>query len=256
MLVEHGQEEDIMNQRRIFGIIIVIIGGLFLANSLNIGFDVWDILSDWWPVIIIAIGAFNLVGNGGVRTSGIIIIGVGVYFLLNSLNLINFRIDFWDILVPAIIVGVGLYMLLPKGERRANSNDYIRQMVLFSGAEINCNSQDFKGADLTALFGGMDADFRDVSVYERPAKIDVFTAFGGIDLIVPDDHSVKVKGIPLFGGWSNKANKVMTDTEADIIINAVVLFGGLEIKAKKSNLPTEEYDPNEYEDDNDGYTEM
>ncbi len=58
-----------MNQRRTFGIIIVIIGGLFLLNSFNIGFDLWDIIGTWWPLIIIAIGAFNLIGNGGIRMS-------------------------------------------------------------------------------------------------------------------------------------------------------------------------------------------
>ncbi len=242
-----------MNQRRTFGIIIVLIGGLFLLNSLDIGFDLWDIIGTWWPVVIIAIGALNLIGNGGIRMSGVLIIGVGVYFLLDQLNLIRF--DFSDILFPAIVIGVGVFMLMPKAGKQPVGNDYIRQMALFSGADIHCNSQDFKGADLMAVFGGLDVDLRDVTVFDRPARIDVFTAFGGLDIIVPEDHTVKIKGLPLFGGWSNKANKSIASEEADIIVNAFVIFGGMEVKAKPSTMPTESYE-DEYEGESDGYKEV
>ncbi len=172
---------------------------------------------------------------------------------MDELDLIRF--DFSDILFPAIVIGSGIYLLMPKAGKHPVGNDYIRQLALFSGADIHCNSQDFKGADLMAVFGGLDVDLRDVTVFDRPAKIDVFTAFGGIDIIVPEDHTVKIKGLPLFGGWSNKANKSIASEEADIIISAFVIFGGMDVKAKASTMPTEPYEE-EYEEQSQGYKEV
>ncbi|MEW6457186.1 MAG: DUF5668 domain-containing protein [Acidobacteriota bacterium] len=49
-----------MKQKRteslIFGLILLVIGVLFLIHNLGYRFDVWDIIADYWPLILIVIG--------------------------------------------------------------------------------------------------------------------------------------------------------------------------------------------------------
>jgi len=220
-----------MTQRRAFGILVVFVGVLFLLSSLNLGIDGWDIFSMYWPVILIVIGLFNVVGHNGMRLSGIILIVIGCLFLVETTGIID--INMWNIIVPSMIILAGVWLLLPKSNNRLVSRHYIKQTALFSGASIACDSNEFKGAELFAAFGGIDLDLRRVSMGEdKPAKMDVFVAFGGIDIIVPEGFKVTVTGIPLFGGWSNKTNKSGNTGETDIVINALILFGGMEVKSK------------------------
>jgi hypothetical protein len=43
------------------GIILVVLGCLFLAN--NFGLLEWGWLRQWWPVILIAIGVWSIIDN-------------------------------------------------------------------------------------------------------------------------------------------------------------------------------------------------
>lgn len=223
-----------MNQRRILGIFIVLIGGLFLLNSFDVGLNAWSIIGTYWPVAIILIGLFNLMGDNGVRVSGVIMIVIGCLFLLETTGFALFGLSAWDIVLPLMIILVGAWLLIPKHGAQPSSKHYVKQVAIFSGAEIQCDSEEFKGADVTALFGGVDLDLRGTRVgQDKPAKIDVLAAFGGVDIIVPEGARVKVTGLPIFGGWSNRCHKASEPGEADYHINAFVAFGGMEVKDRK-----------------------
>ena len=43
-----------------WGIILLVIGALFMLNNLGIDIDIWEILGTYWPLIIIAIGVKNV----------------------------------------------------------------------------------------------------------------------------------------------------------------------------------------------------
>ena len=222
-----------MNQRRILGVFIVLIGSLFLLNSFDIGLNAWSIVGTYWPVVIIIIGLYNLIGSNGIRISGIIMIIIGSLFLLETTGFSLFGLSAWDIIFPLMIILVGAWLLIPKSGGQASSKHFVKQVAIFSGAEVACDSEEFKGADVMALFGGIDLDLRGTRVgADKPAKIEVVAAFGGVDIVVPEGARVKVTGIPLFGGWSNRCNKASEPGEADYHINALVAFGGLEVKDK------------------------
>lgn len=225
-----------MNQKRVIGLLIIIIGGVFLLTSLGIITNGEELFNKYWPLILIIIGVFNLFGARGVKFSGIIMILIGGIFLFDSLGYFVNGVEVWELIVPTIIIVVGINLLLPKGKNKPLSKHYVRQMAFFSGADVLCDSHEFKGADIMTAFGGIDLDLRDIQIgADRPAKIDVFVAFGGVDIIVPEGMSVKVTGLPLFGGWSNKAVKAANVNETDILIHALIMFGGLEVKSRLSN---------------------
>jgi putative Mn2+ efflux pump MntP len=43
-----------------WGIVLLIIGVLFLVDNLGFNIDIWDIIGDYWPIILIAIGIKNI----------------------------------------------------------------------------------------------------------------------------------------------------------------------------------------------------
>jgi predicted membrane protein len=101
---------------------------------------------------------------------------------------------------------------------------------MFSGSEIASHSKEFKGGSVTAIFGGAEVDLRD-AMPVADARLDVFTAFGGVEIRVPEGWQVSVKGLPLFGGIDNITAKEQLPENATLLpVNATALFGGIEIK--------------------------
>lgn len=96
------------------GIIIVCIGTILLAGKLGLDWLFPDWLFNWgnmWPSILIAVGLI-IGGNSNFRNpASYILLGIGAFFLLR--NLTGFSIG--PILWPAIIIGIGLWLLLGRG---------------------------------------------------------------------------------------------------------------------------------------------
>src|SRR5262245_10197836 len=80
------------------GMVFITIGMVFLLGNLGL-LDAGSILR-FWPVILIAAGAFKLVESGGdyAHSSGIFWIVIGGLFLLGSMGVLRvaFR-DFWPV---------------------------------------------------------------------------------------------------------------------------------------------------------------
>ena len=91
-----------MTSRVITGLILVVLGGLFLADNLNL-IDVGP-LGRYWPVLLIVIGAARLTSR---PCSGVWLLFVGVLMLLHTLSILPLR-DSW----PLFIVAVGLGMMV------------------------------------------------------------------------------------------------------------------------------------------------
>jgi hypothetical protein len=56
-------EEPMSKQKQeylFWGVILLIIGTLFLLDNLGLNIDLWDIVGTYWPLILIGIGAKNI----------------------------------------------------------------------------------------------------------------------------------------------------------------------------------------------------
>lgn len=98
----------------------------------------------------------------------------------------------------------------------------------FAGQKVNKDDEDFKGANLDAVFGSVSLDIRRANI-EKEAVIKASAIFGGVEIFVPTNVNVKVKSTPIFGGVTDKSlsNK---ENEKTIYIDAFCMFGGVDIK--------------------------
>ena len=100
----------------IFGAIIILIGALFLLNSLGIapipGMSVWDL----WPAILIAVGAWRFTATR--KPVHVLLVALGALFLLGSLGIVPIDIGtYW----PAILIAIGVWHLLASRGRRLSA---------------------------------------------------------------------------------------------------------------------------------------
>ena len=110
-------------------------------------------------------------------------------------------------------------------------DEYIHSNAVFGGSEHTVTSQNFKGGETMALFGGVELDMRQAKISAAGCKIHATALFGGVEIIVPDDWNVIITGTPIFGGIDSKSRrKSDASSSKDVHIHCTVAFGGVEIK--------------------------
>lgn len=79
------------------------------------------------------------------------------------------------------------------------------------------------------MFGEITLDLQDTSI-EKDAVINVSSIFGSTTIIVPNDINIKIVSTPIFGKVSDKRKNNNNDSKITLYINAICIFGGVEIK--------------------------
>jgi len=218
--------ESSNRKRAILGIVLVIIGVVFLLD--NLGFDIelpWYIFR--WPIVFIILGMINLL-SGNPRPA-FIFFGLGALFYLDVFHVLDLR-DAW----PVILIIVGLSFILSKG-RKSNSSgkseqDFFDEIAIFGGTDKTFTSQNLQGGKITSLFGGSKIDLREAKLQEDGASIELFCMFGGTEIQVPDDWEINMDATAILGGFSDERKNVNPKTTGQLHIKGFVMFGGGELK--------------------------
>ena len=200
-------------------------------TDINIFFD------GWWTLFII-IPCFIGLFKENEKTGNFIGLLIGVALLLACQNIIDFHL-IWKLAFPTILVIIGVSLIFKDtiggkvnseirklNEKRNGENGYC---ATFAGQNVNFDGQNFTGADLTAVFGGLKCDLRN-AIIDSDVVINASSTFGGIEIYVPSNVKIKIKSMPIFGGVENKANTKVDENSHTIYINGTAVFGGVEIK--------------------------
>lgn len=220
--------------KSMWGIVLIIIGLVLGLNALNIT-NINIFFDGWWTLFIIIPSIIGLFDEKEERTGNIIALVIGVAFLLASQNIIRFEIIL-KLIIPFILVAIGISLLFGNNiknkvtEKIKNTNkDNLENIVAtFAEQKINKNSENFKGASLDAVFGGITLDLRESNL-EKETVIKASCIFGGIDILLPNDVNVKIKSTPIFGGITNKIRN-NNESKKTVYIDAFAMFGGIDIK--------------------------
>jgi len=223
-----------MNQIRkyLWGIILIALGVIIGLNVLEIT-DINIFFEGWWTLFIIVpcfIGLFEEEN----KTGDFIGLMIGVALLLSVRGMIEFSL-LAKLFVPFILVVIGLSMIfneaikskITKKVNEGKQNGLPNIVATFAGQKV-VKDEEFKGANLDAVFGGIQLDLRSATLNEETI-IKASSIFGGITIIVPKDVNVKVKSTPIFGGVSNK-NLNRKENTKTIYIDAFCMFGGVDIR--------------------------
>ena len=223
--------------RLLLGLSILTLGVVLLLGSAGV-LDSGRALDRWWPLVILAAGVFTLFERPPAFLRGTVLTIVGAVLLLFTTDTLDESA--WDYIWPAAIIAVGLVVLLRwRGRAIGGANgvddDTVRATAVFGGPHLVSTSARFRGGWLTAFFGGITLDLRQAQLDPEGASINATAAFGGIEILVPRGWRVTLRSTPIFGGTDDKTDRSVPppDDAPTLRVDAVTVFGGLEVKHEK-----------------------
>ena len=215
-------------------------GIILLAAAVIIGLNVLDITNidllfpGWWTLFIIVPSLAGVFTERD-KTGSIIGLLVGIALLLWQLEIVDLS-HVWELAVIVILVVIGIKLIVGGTNKKDDatvinvniSSDAPSGTAIFGGKDLNFDGQVFDGAELTAIFGGVECDLRG-AIIEKDCKIKATAIFGGIDIFVPNGVNVKVSSTNIFGGTGDECEH-MPNSPVTIYVEAVSIFGGVDLK--------------------------
>ena len=213
------------------GLLLLTVGGLLFAQNLGLlnTRQYWR----YWPVLPLGLGLFKVLlgASRGDKAFGVLLLAFGGGQLGRVLG-------YWSPgpadLVALSLIAIGVYFVMrglfgrPPVDVKPDSMDWLSGFAVMAGFERSNNSQNFRGGDLTAVMGGCEIDLRQASM-RAPASLDVFVMWGGIEVRVPQDWTVELRGVPILAGFVDKTQAPALATEKRLVVRGMALMGGVEI---------------------------
>ncbi len=214
---------------------LIFLGTILLLDNLQIlDANLGGLFASYWPVLIILLGISQLISLKGIVFGPVIVIVIGAMLLVKTSGVYDYNA--WAILIPFFLIVAGIRMLAGSvwhsKAQKGSADQFINMTSIFGGSTITSRSKSFKGGSVLALFGGGKVDLRNSTADPKGASLDLTVAFGGVDIIVPENWEIDINLIPVFGGVEDKtAQKKSSDEKAPrLTLTGFVMFGGAEIK--------------------------
>jgi predicted membrane protein len=218
-----------LSSQSLLGGVVVLVGLVLLLQTTGT-YDVGPLFR-FVPALFVLIGLYALVTSGLQNVVGpLVLVGFGTVWQLVALDYLRWTdvVSLW----PALIILFGLSILLGRVRPKARTVDGTRMDVvaIFGGRNVRADSKQFTGGEVTVAFGGADVDLRDVVVPAPPARLDVTSAFGGVEIAVPRDWRVRLDVLPLFGAAEDDRPRRETEHETvDLVVTGICAFGGVSV---------------------------
>lgn len=246
----------------IFGFLLIFWGSLQLLD--RFGILEQEKLWKFWPIALIVVGLLKVLSPGQAgRFWGGILLLAGILLQLSHLGYLSFH--FWD-LWPLLLIAIGVNLIWNVmtrsrgGPETESSVSDLNEWTIFGGGERHINSPDFRGGEVLAIFGGYDIDLRKAGIKSPGVVLEAYAIFGGIEIKVPEDWNVIVRGAGIMGGFGDSRTnlpifpvesyperlkeqierRVVEDagsqktedrpTEKRFKVKGIALFGGVEVK--------------------------
>ena len=192
-----------------------------------------------WQMLVILIGIYALYKS---LTKGLILIGVGTYFILPLTGIIQ-PIDIQK-MWPALIILLGIIVLFGSGFNKKHKKKYMSATstlneelfeitAIMSGNTRQVSSYDFKGGSITAVMGGVELDLTNCYLSKEGCVIDLSVVMGGVSLKISREWNIQSEITPIMSGIEDEdqySTNVHIDPAATIILRGSVVMGGIEIK--------------------------
>jgi predicted membrane protein len=245
------------NNNRWVGLLLLLIGAVLLLRQTGYPVPYW-IFS--WQMVLIVIGLFIGIRHRFKDFSWLVMILIGLVFLSD---------DIWpgiglkQYAIPVLVIAVGLlFFLSPRRmcsgraafRRRFNRFGGTQQAAaevptvipyegeksleteidivsIFSGVKKRVLSKQFRGGDVTCVFGGAELNLTNAD-FISPVVLDVTMIFGGTKLIVPANWELRSEVAAIFGGIDDKRSQPTSSVpEKTIILKGTLMFGGIEVNS-------------------------
>lgn len=206
--------------RLLFGAIVALLGIVLLLDTTG-AYSI-DGLSVFLAGLFVLYGLYRFVRSRLTK-----VFWPGVFVLVGSLWLaVEFEVltesaawDFW----PVVLVLFGISVLLGRSGR-----------VVVTHSVRGYVNEDVDGDEVVAVFGNARADLRDAVGSEHgtryPEHLEPVAIFGTVDVMVPEDWTVDVETVRIFGDVEDRRRHPGRDGETDLVLRGAAIFGDVVIR--------------------------
>lgn len=218
----------------VFGIAIIVAGLLLTLDNLVPDHEIFRTAFKLWPLVLVVMGYAKIRSEREQNVGGYVLVVAGLFGLMVTFGFRHFE----DFIGPAILLAAGIFIVTRALQQHRSvppelkdSQTFVASSAIFSGTKRRPLGP-FRGAELTAIFGGFELDTRQSVLEIGSARIDVFVLFGGGEIRVPEGWEVQNQATAIFGGIVDKTPpQALTSDRPRIQLIGLVLFGGVEIRS-------------------------
>ena len=224
------------------GLIFILIGLFLFLRTMDLALPEW-VFS--WQLLLIVIGCILWTGSKFRNWGGLIVMLVGTVFFAKDYLMLSY--DLTRFIWPAIFVIVGMAIIFGKRQESSmkkdrrvmppstSSEDFIESTVIFSGENRAVVSKEFKGGNVTAIFGGADYNLIQSDFKDR-VEFEVTCIFGGVEIVLPTNWDVRIEmDTVIMGGVTDKRPVELlsnaSSSEKIFVLKGTCIFGGVEIRS-------------------------
>jgi len=193
--------------RRIFwGLMLAALGVVWLLKNLGLTtYDFGDVLSQYWPCILIFFGVVGSLqvlsanpGRGilwGSVILNVLIALLGVALLGNINGWYYVNVDFFvRLIVPVLLLLLGLSLLRGSVQRPGARTLW----AVMGGPRYTLGQWD--DLSVISVMGGQKVDLTQAGIPMKDVIIDVYAVMGGADIFLPDTVTVECQWTGALGG--------------------------------------------------------
>ncbi|MDP2891560.1 MAG: DUF5668 domain-containing protein [Bacillota bacterium] len=210
-----------------FGILIVLIGVVFLLNAVGAIHFQFD---TWWPLILIVIGLPVLIVGPG-RFFALILVYLGGWFLCEKNGWLptNMAGLFWPILI--ILFGIAvIYSVIRRKNKKEDKREKFECAGSFCEVDMKNTSEAFKEGKASAVFGAVKLDLSSAHAESSEVKLTLEAVFGALEVVVPKDWEVHVSGALVLGAIQNKSSFQPAEKKVTANANCSGFMGAITIR--------------------------
>ncbi|HXC06868.1 MAG TPA: LiaF domain-containing protein [Bacteroidia bacterium] len=241
------------------GIIIIGVGVILLMRQMGTLFPAWLFT---WQMAVIVIGSYIGVRHGFRWRGWILVIMMSLLLLLEHLYP-GFRTSelFW----PLLIILVGLSIIFrPRrrwgrdrweekwkhkwkdkwdeksgkkwerdyGTSTEHGGDRIDSVSVFGGVRKVIVSKDFKGGEITTIFGGAEIDLSQADITGK-ISLEITQVFGGTNLIIPPHWQIQSDMVSIMGSIEDKrpAGESTHNPDKILVLHGTSIMAGIDIRS-------------------------
>lgn len=221
-----------MSVKNIIGALFILFGIGYLLNAFDVlDFNIGYFFYKWYPLLIILFG-IHLLSNKKFIFGSIVSI-FGLLLQLEQLNVVD--VNIWQLVFPFALVGIGINMIVKKNKHSPRSlNDFRVEKNfeinnVFSSDERNVNSSSLERGEVFSLFGSATVDMSNSIISDNNFYLEMTAIFGSIDIRLPEDCRIELKGTPIFGSIDDRSKSNAISTKK-VVLDCTCVFGGIDIR--------------------------
>jgi predicted membrane protein len=219
------------------GAMLILVGTVVLLDHLNVVHV--DRFWKYWPLLLVVLGIAKIV-NEGRRVGGVLLVLLGGFLLAEHWGYTSLS---WGNIWPMLLIAGGVAMIwgrfdLPqlRPAVAGDAREEIQAFALFGGVERRISVKNFRRGTVSAIFGGVELDFRSADIEGEEAILYVEAILGGIEVTVPEQWHVVFEGESIFGGYSDETRPPAVDAlgtapKKYLILRGRAVFGGIVVKS-------------------------